>query len=410
MRASLILLLVATTACGARGDGGDGDTHGHSDRGDGSGGSPGTARIPGWPVLVPRDPETPPCPPCGEPDPVWQPGFHQALRWEHEVADRTTFRMKVPIGRSGEQLRVAFRAGDGSAKLHGATVAHAAGGGHVASRPVRLTFDGDEGVRFRDRERIVSDPIDFPVQQGDELYVSFEMEGHLAAGAIDLFPDSFAAHDADPDDPVVDGWHERRAIGLASLLVLGPPGRAVVALGDSITEAFVDGRDDYRRNWPHLAEMATGIPIANAAVSGQGMWAALRHVDDEVLVLPGITDCVVLLGTNDLGAVDEHKLTGDLEELFGDLEDSCRIWAGTLPPKERPDVGEEILHVWREVNRWIREEAEVEGVIDFAAILAHPDDPERWAPGLDEDGIHPSVAGQAVMADEVARVLSTAGD
>src|SRR5690606_27647407 len=129
---------------------------------------------------------------------------------------------------------------------------------------------------------------------------------------------------------------------LASVLVYAAPGPAVIAIGDSITEAYVDGRDDYRRNWPAIAEALTGIPIANAAVSGQGLWAARHFLEDEVLALEGATDCVILLGTNDLGASDAERLTDDLAALYDDLAGHCTVWAATLPPKDRPEITDEI--------------------------------------------------------------------
>ena len=356
------------------------------------------------PPIVDAPPIEAPLPVCWG-DRAWQPGFHQALRWEVVVETPTVFRVRVPVGRAGDLLRFAFRSGDGDAILHEATVALAGEGGRLASAPVPITFGGAAGFEAGPRERVLSDPIPLPVAFREELYVSFEAEGHLAAGAIDLFPDSYASTTARVDSKIVDERREHRAIALASILVHGRRGAAVVAIGDSITEAFVDGRDDYRRNWPQITEALTGIPVANAAVSGQGLWGALHHLEEEVLALDGVTDRIVLLGTNDLGAVDEDELADDLAALYDALDGFCRVWAATLPPKDRPDVTDEMRRVRREVNEWIRGEAEVAGVIDFERVLADPEDPDRWAEGLDEDGIHPSVEGQRRMGEEAARFL-----
>ncbi|WP_373048105.1 SGNH/GDSL hydrolase family protein [Vulgatibacter sp.] len=338
--------------------------------------------------------------------PVWQPGFHQALRWEVELAERTTLRIRVPSGRAGNQIRLAFRTGDGRGVLHGATVALAGSDGALASDPVAVTFGGEPGFSAGARERRISDPLRFPVGFRQELYVTYEVEGHFAAGAIDLFPDSWAEVRVAPDAPVVAGWSERRAIGLASLLVRAPASRAFVALGDSITEAFISGDDDYRDAWPQVAEALTGLPIANAGVSGQGLWGAHEYLEGEVLQLEGVTDCIVLLGTNDLGAHDENRITSDLARLFERLEPFCTVWAGTLVPKDRAEIGEAIRRSRRAINTWIREEAAVAGVIDFEAVLGDPANPDRWLPGLGEDGVHPSLEGQRVMGEEAARFLT----
>lgn len=337
--------------------------------------------------------------------PAWQPGFHQALRWSTDVPETTTFRVRIPVGRPGERIRLAFRAGDGDATIERVTVARAGTGGALASAPLEVTFGGDPGVRLSDRERVVSDSVELPVSFREELYVSLVARGSLAAGAIDLFPDSYRAPGDHAGDDLLSAEPEQHAIGLASVLVSGAPKRTFLALGDSITEAFVSGSDDYRRSWPAVAEARTGLTIVNGGVSGQGVLEAIEHVPDEVAVLPGITDCLVMIGTNNLWNRDEHQIADILTRLIDDLEPICTVWLGTLPPKDRPEIGEEIRRRRRAVNGWIRSEAKVAGVIDFEAVLRSPDDPDVWLPGLAEDGVHPSVQGQFVMGEEAARFL-----
>ena len=129
------------------------------------------------------------------------------------------------------------------------------------------------------------------------------------------------------------------------------------------------------------------------------------RVTNGVLLLPGITDCLLLIGTNDLGAVDEEWLERMLGGLIDDLRPFCTVWAGTLPPKDRPGLPQRVERLRDFLNEWIREEAPVEGVIDFEAVLQHPDDADRFAPDLGEDGVHPSREGQRLMGEEAARHL-----
>lgn len=81
----------------------------------------------------------------------------------------------------------------------------------------------------------------------------------------------------------------------------------------------------------------------------------------------------------------------------------CQVWFSTLLPKERTTSGdyETVRRRRHEVNDWIRQQA---WIIDFEAVLAQPDDVDHFLPGLGEDGIHPSIAGQQVMGREVARL------
>ena len=81
---------------------------------------------------------------------------------------------------------------------------------------------------------------------------------------------------------------------------------------------------------------------------------------------------------------------------------------GTLLPKESNCCSDYATVVARRaaVNDWIRHQAQVDGVIDFEAVLAQPGNINSFAAGLGEDGIHPSVAGQRLMGQEAAKVLS----
>ncbi|MGZ3457970.1 MAG: SGNH/GDSL hydrolase family protein [Archangium sp.] len=342
---------------------------------------------------------------------LFQPGFHLALRWSQSVEGPTTFRLRVPVNRAGGRVRLAFRAGDGLLTLRRATLARAGPEGSLASEPVTLTFSGAPGFSVGARTRVVSDAVPFPVHFGDELAVSFEVEGAVSASAIELLPGSFmrAGSWATVQD-ALGGTPWAVPVGLATVEVEGPPSRVFLALGDSITEGYINGHDDLRNSWAFLAGAKLGVPIVNAGVSGQGFYDALRLLDEEALVLSGVTDCIVLLGTNDLSGVPDDQLQGDLARLLERLKPFCRTWTGTLLPKEYANNGkyEQVKASRLALNAWIRAHREPD-VIDFETVTCSPDNVHLYRPGLGEDGIHPSLAGHRVMADEVVRVLRADG-
>ncbi|HEX5753197.1 MAG TPA: SGNH/GDSL hydrolase family protein [Archangium sp.] len=343
--------------------------------------------------------------------PMFQPGFHLALRWSHSVGRLTTFRLRVPVNREGQRVRLAFRSGDGPLVLRRVTVAHAGDEGALASAPVPVTFSGAPGLSVATRTRGVSDPVSLPIHFGDELAVSFEVEGTLAASAIELLPGSAVRPGAWATTPgPLGGAPWSVPVGLATVEVEGPPARAFVALGDSITEGYIDGHDDIRDTWAFQAGARLGVPIVNAGVSGQGFYDGSRLLDGEALVLSGITDCIVLLGTNDLSGVPDSKLLADMVQLTERLKPFCRTWTGTLLPKEHAHNGkyEQVKSSRLVMNTWIREHQQPD-VIDFEAVTRAPDNVHHFLDGLAVDGIHPSVAGHRVMADEVVRVLRARG-
>jgi lysophospholipase L1-like esterase len=341
----------------------------------------------------------------------FQPAFHQALRWSHGVGSLTTFRMRIPVARAGERLKVTFRSGDGTLTLQKATVAHAGLYGELASPPVTLTFSGSPGFTVGARTRVTSDPVLLPVNFRDELYVSFEVRGTLAVSAIQAFPDSFTRAGAYASTPEAFGgtaW--QRAIGVATIEVEAPVGRAFLAIGDSITEGYIDSFNDTRDAWPSLVERQLGVPVVNAGVSGQGFYGALQYLNQEVLALSGITDCVILLGTNDLGASTDAELQERMTRLFDRLQPFCKLWVSTLLPKEKSNHADyEVVKASRLVfNSWLRGQTRAQ-LIDLEAVTRQPNNVHLFIDGLEVDGIHPSAEGHRVMAAEVVRVLRSSG-
>jgi len=123
---------------------------------------------------------------------IFQPGFHQALRSRVQTSELTTFRFKVPVDRSGTRVRFAFLAGQEGLILFRANVARAGAHGALASTPMPITFSRSEGVSISSNQRVWSDPLEFGVARGAQLYVSFEVDGTLAASTIGEFPESYA--------------------------------------------------------------------------------------------------------------------------------------------------------------------------------------------------------------------------
>ncbi|AGC46312.1 GDSL-like lipase/acylhydrolase family protein [Myxococcus stipitatus DSM 14675] len=347
------------------------------------------------------------------PVPGFQPGFHQALRGNFTVGGVTTFRLRIPIARAGERLQVTFRAGDGSLTLERASVARAGPDGTLLSAPVPLAFGGKPGFTSGPRTLVASDPVVFPVKFREELAITFEARGALAASTINAFPGSTIRPGTHAmSSGTLSGETFERSVGVATVAVEGPPGRVFLAVGDSITEGYVDERNDARNAWPALVESQLGVPVVNAGVSGQGFYDALMRLDGEVLAVKGVTDCLVLLGTNDLGeAGAEEQMEGRMRLLVQRLEPFCRVWVSTLLPKEKTNYGSyDLVKSQRlEFNAWLRAGGAGAGIIDLEAVTRRPTNVHLYLPGLTADGIHPTTEGHRVIATEVARVLRERG-
>lgn len=350
--------------------------------------------------------------------PMFQPGFHAALRHNYNTSAMTsgtlTVRLRVPVGRPGQRVRLTFRSGDGSLTLSKATIARAGANGALESTPVALTFGGAPGFTSVARTLTVSDPVPFTVGFRDELAVSFEVKGALSAGNpnAETLPGSYRRAGAYASTTgALGGTASALSMGLATIDVEGPPTRAFVAVGDSITEGYIGNiPDDTRKAWPSLAEAQLGVPIVNSGVSGQGFYDALQFLDQEVLSLQGITDCIVLLGTNDLSSSNMAQLQERMLTLTTRLKPLCRTWVSPLLPKEKANQGnyETVKRDRPLFNAWLRS-TYGESLIDLEAVTRQPDNVHLFLDGLEVDGIHPSAKGHQVMASEVVRVLRAAG-
>jgi lysophospholipase L1-like esterase len=218
---------------------------------------------------------------------------------------------------------------------------------------------------------------------------------------------------------------------LSALMVESPtPPKSVVTLGDSLTDGNGSTPDADRR-WPDvLAERlaARGVAVLNAGISGgrllkPGMGlSGLARVQRDVLGQPGVRAMIVMLGTNDIGwpggpfAPQEPPMTAEalidgLRQLIAQAHaHNVRIVGATLAPNENALQGTPLEghhspakeRVRQAVNRWIRESAQFDAVVDFDALLRDPARPSRLLPAYDSgDHLHPGDVGAKAMAQAI---------
>lgn len=209
---------------------------------------------------------------------------------------------------------------------------------------------------------------------------------------------------------------------LDAIDVLGPDARgAVVVLGDSITDgAGADFGTDTR--WTDfLAERFVRLPagnpsrraVANAGIGGNTVGGlgtslvgvnALSRLERDVLSLAGVSEVVVLEGSNDiyLGASPED-LAADLTALAERVHArGVRAIIMTIPPRRGGYLWNDDHEDRRQrANAWIRSQTVFDDVFDIEPVLDDPASPGRLRPELDADGTHPNTAGNRALAESV---------
>jgi lysophospholipase L1-like esterase len=206
---------------------------------------------------------------------------------------------------------------------------------------------------------------------------------------------------------------------------------AVVALGDSITdgEGSVTGAN---ASWPDdLARRLAALPgatlsVVDAGIDGNrvllsptsccGPSAVARFQRDvlrqsgvaEVIVLDGIDDITSNTSTNPLAVphvnVSAREIIAAYQQLIRRAHAAgVKIFGSTLTPFAGSEFWTPAGEAKREaVNAWIRSSGAFDGVIDFARVLADPNDPARLNPRFDDgDHEHPNDAGYQAMADAI---------
>lgn len=210
------------------------------------------------------------------------------------------------------------------------------------------------------------------------------------------------------------------------------PARSVVVLGDSISDG-VGATVDANHRWPDLlanrlnAKGAKGWGVVNMGISGNRVLgdgagqSALARFDRDVLSATGVKAVVIFEGVNDLG-IAYGKFEGPMAERFKALagrkvtqEDmiagyrqliaraharGLKVIAATITPYGGAAYySEEGDAVRQAINQWIRTSKELDGVLDFDAVIRDPAKPTQIRDGLHAgDHLHGSDAGYAAMA------------
>lgn len=346
-----------------------------------------------------------------------------------------TLREVIRTSVGGERLRLRFSNEDGAEALvlGSVHVAEAAADGSIVPGTDHVVqFDGHAGVILPASSPVLSDAVDLTTRPLEKLYVSVYLPRALALRAQrSLFeyiagqPGDFSGADSLPQ------VHLKRVPSLLTLLEVqtSRPTEVVVALGDSITEGATSTANAFR-SWPdRLAERLASQDwaVANAGISGNRLLrygagpSALARLDRDVLSVPGVRTVVLMEGINDIGrsfapvgASDPVTVqaleAADLQIISRAHEHGIRVIGATLTPYQGAAYASPAGESAREaLNSWIRSSGAFDGVIDFAPVVAAPDNPLTFAPGYnDRDHLHPNDAGYKAMADAIDLGVITA--
>lgn len=346
-----------------------------------------------------------------------------------------TLRQIIQPTLAGAKLRVVFsnQYGEKPYTIAGARVAKSLGASDIDPACDRvLKFAGQDAVTLLPGMVVYSDEVALEVVPFENLAVSVRLQGlparltgHPGSRTTSFYQagDKLAAASL-PDAAKVDQWFT-----LASLEVYADKNAAsIVVIGDSIT----DGRGSTTNKndrWPNqlarrlhatakgrnIAVLNQGVGAGRALRDGVGD-SALRRFDRDVLAVPGVKWVVVFEGVNDIGTsygkegrtarsgIVNELILGYRQMIRKAHSHGLRIIGATIMPF---DGFTSYYHEYseadrQEINQWIRNSGEFDGVIDFDLITRDPKAPTKLLPAVDGgDHLHPSAAGYQLMAEGI---------
>src|SRR5256886_100642 len=266
----------------------------------------------------------------------------------------------------------------------------------------RLTFGGERSATIAAGALVVSDPVELAFAPLSDLAVSVHLPSDLPAsfGVTGRYarqtnyvspPGDFASDEVMPVGRLTDDWYF-----VCGVDVVAPrETSAVVALGDSLTDANISTHDGHH-SWPsqlarRLVARQSGRPMAvmNQGLGGNRILhdirgdSGLRRFDRDVLAQPGVSHTIIMLGTNDLrnrwGKPEEEvnapqMIAGLKQFAVRGQARKIKVIGGTLTPFENETF---LPGAWnprreavrQEVNEWLRKADGFDAIVDFDQAL-----------------------------------------
>lgn len=384
-----------------------------------------------------------------EPQEVEQDGWVSIWATAAQLADmdqiptepslkENTCRQVIRASIAGDKIRLTFSNQYGNIPLeldsvHIAKLLYAGSPEIDVSTDTVVTFNGgSESISIEPGMTATSDEIDFSFEALDLLAVSAKF-GKYIGSSVTCHKESYASAWVCEGDHVSDQTLSGVKVMGSWYYLVGadtwaPAGtKAIVALGDSITDGVGASTNTYT-TWPNqLDELlksnpdTANISVVNMGISGNvllGEWGetAKNRLERDVLSVPGVKYCILLIGINDIGGAQED-ISEDIIADYKEIIETCHangieIYAGTLTPVKGNFYYSELHEKIRlAVNDFVMSpDSGFDGYIDFSASIAREDDPAQMKDEYNcswGDFLHPGDLGYEQMGKEAYESLLT---
>ena len=297
-----------------------------------------------------------------------------------------------------------------------------------------ITFRGDRQCLLPANTQVVSDPVDMDIRAGEVLTVNLYFKDFTkfttGSRGEELSLKRWCCDGDQTEAPELSAGQKSLADACPFLhtieILAADTAYSIVAFGDSITA----------QSWPdrlkaRLLELGReDVAVVRKGIGGNrvlreytarmydayGKKGVDRFAGD--VLLPGVKKVFILHGLNDIIHPtvnnEPYRPITDLptaEELIAGLQyyidiahaHQIEVYLSLIVPfRGHRTFCPEREAIRQQVNRWIREEARVEGILPFADVVTDPTTGDGLHRDYDGgDHLHPNDAGAQAMADSI---------
>ncbi len=359
-----------------------------------------------------------------------------------------TIRQISRLAIGGESLKVKFSNEYGKEPLilENVKIAKSLGGSKIDNSNIhKILFEGKERVEIPVGGSIFSDEVKFSTSALDTVAISIYLKNaKLGTMHYTSTTKTFVGSDDQTSEVEIANPIELTSSFFMPQIDVIRPDKVpvIVAFGDSITDGAInlDAHNNYvdQLNEKFISS-SMKASVINSGLSGNrltrdiiGKSGNSRFIRD-VLDISGVSHVIILIGINDIGLsydfskskndasqlVSSDELINSLKQRIKDAKSkNIKVYIATITPFKNahyytdgspsnipggglltPYNGEKIR---QEVNTFIRNNTEIDGVIDFDKALQDPLDPLQQVQDYHiGDYLHPNSVGYKAMVNSI---------
>lgn len=358
------------------------------------------------------------------------------MPYNNQMTNRSVRQVvKVSIGGNVIRLQLSNELSSEPIEIASVYIAKAGNGSEIYKTSVKyLQFGKKRGVIVPAGKAVFSDALKFKLQPLERVSITINYlkapkeptvhmgsrtTSYILRGTTNAYSDFTTAFKE-------DHWFNISAID-----VLDATSSSIAILGNSITDGKGSTTNAQDR-WPDFLSAAlnngagtnpskvekTGVlnlGIGNNRILSVGLGEPGKdRFDRDILAQRGLRAVIIFEAINDIGtSTNPEETARKLVEAYQVMIKKARqrglkVYMGTITPFRgcRSYFTEEREKARKIVNSWIRTTREIDGFIDFDALMRDPSSPEQlrreWQIG---DWLHPNPSGYKQMGEYAARFL-----